>query len=40
MITAHTSMDVRWNFPGIGEIMDFSMEWPKKIFKGDSSGEI
>jgi len=34
MITAHTSMDVRWNFPGVGEIMDFSMEWPKKFSRG------
>jgi len=40
MISARTSMRVRWIFPGVGEIMDFSMEWLKKIFKGASSGEI
>jgi len=28
------------DFPGVGEIMDFSMEWPKKFFKGANSGEI
>jgi len=40
MITAHTSLRIRWIFPGVGEIMDFSMEWPKKFFKGANSGEI
>jgi len=28
------------DFPGVGKIMDFSMEWPKKIFQGANSGEI
>jgi len=28
------------DFPGVGEIMDFSMEWLKKFFKGANSGEI
>jgi len=26
--------------PGVREIMDFSMEWPKKNFQGANSGEI
>ena len=34
IITAHTSKRVRWIFPGVREIMDFSMEWPKKKFPG------
>jgi len=40
MITAHTSMGVRWIFPGVREIMDFFIEWPKKIFQGANIGEI
>jgi len=28
------------DFPGVGEIMDFFMEWPKEFFKGANSGEI
>ena len=30
------------DFPGVGEIMDFSMEWLKKFFKGanSNSGEF
>ena len=33
-------MRVRWIFPGAREMMDFSMEWPKKIFQRANSGEI
>jgi len=32
MITAQTSTGVRWIFPGVGAIMDFSLGWPKNFF--------
>jgi len=40
MITAYTSMSVRWIFAGVGEIMDVFIEWHKKIFQGANIGEI
>jgi len=39
MIAHIPSMGVRWIFPGFREIMDFFIEWPKKIFQGDNIGE-
>jgi len=34
MITAHSSMDIRYNFREVREIMNISMEWLKKILSG------
>jgi len=40
MISAHSSMGIRYYFVGVGAIINFSMGCLKKLYEGGKSGEI